>query len=436
MAGMVTWKRTSIPCDLFYRQRDGSLVTNRDVSKVGSPALALPVQETTSWRTGRGSPGENDEVIPTHRDDAFRAWWLENRDLSNPLDSGHPFSSTSQKYDLLLPEVYLRNSSGSREYRGPLYVDYRTHFVNGNHFPVPTLPDLNWYGSMAIQDTIPTKPAFDAAQNVGELFTEGLPTLAAIGALKSATLFFRSLGGNYLSLEFGWKPFVGSLRDLIYAVKNANKLLMQLERDSGRNVRRKRSFVPTSRVIHNITKTGSIANPSNSSVFLSLCQNNLSGQLSETLIEETSIRFSGAYRYYLHRGSSFWDKVETFEQKCNYLLGIRITPSVLWELAPWSWLVDWIAGVGSVFANQSALSNDSLVIAYGYLTCKTTQTRAVTVRGLTTQVGPLAPVTTIYRTTRIERIQATPFGFGLNPGSLTSRQKAILASLWQSRHRR
>lgn len=151
--------------------------------------------------------------------------------------------------------------------------------------------------------------------------------------------------------------------------------------------------------------------------------------MSETVTLQRRIWFSGAYTYHLHDGDSSSQKLKGFEQKFNHLFGLRLTPEVIWNLAPWSWLADWNFNIGSNISNATALSQDGLVMRYGYLMCDTVVTRSSTLRGAFTTTGTLPPFTTSFVQHRKERVKATPYGFGLNPASFNGRQWAILAAL-------
>jgi hypothetical protein len=128
--------------------------------------------------------------------------------------------------------------------------------------------------------------------------------------------------------------------------------------------------------------------------------------------------------------NSFSAKLESYEQKAN-ILGTRLTPEVLWELAPWSWLFDWQANVGDILSNLSLLSADGLVMRYGYLMCHTlAYNRYVIPAGARFTPGvETGPIFTVLGRETKERVRATPYGFGLNPDSFSIRQWAILGAL-------
>jgi len=122
--------------------------------------------------------------------------------------------------------------------------------------------------------------------------------------------------------------------------------------------------------------------------------------------------------------------------KARKILGLEITPEVLWELVPWSWAIDWFANVGDLVKNVHNLSSDGLVMRYGYIM------EHSMVRDTYIHVGPtgfkdpkvVCEPYTFVTETKLRR-RATPFGFGLDLSSLTGQQKSILAALGMSRLR-
>lgn len=147
---------------------------------------------------------------------------------------------------------------------------------------------------------------------------------------------------------------------------------------------------------------------------------------------QTSMRvwFKGAYRYYIPElgvkdGSVPWNTIRR-------LYGLTFTPDVMWNLIPWSWLVDWFHGVGKTlaFLNDGAAENLASKHAYVMGTWKTTVTH-----GCSAQFGKGG---TVSLNTTVEweqkgRLKASPFGLATAAAPLSERQWSILAALGISR---
>jgi hypothetical protein len=123
--------------------------------------------------------------------------------------------------------------------------------------------------------------------------------------------------------------------------------------------------------------------------------------------------------------------MKAHQQKAEYLLGLELTPEVLWNLAPWSWLSDWVVNVGDNLHNVSAFSSDGLVMKYGYLMVesKVSQMRSLDAPLPLKGGGSIAIPSLHTASVRKQRFRATPYGFGMNPSSFNLRQWTILGAL-------
>jgi len=117
--------------------------------------------------------------------------------------------------------------------------------------------------------------------------------------------------------------------------------------------------------------------------------------------------------------------------KAGPLLGIELTPEVIWNASPWTWAVDWFSNAGDVVSNVSDWSTDGLVLRHGYI-MEHIVTTVQYALDRPTRIKPLgsifaSPVTAYLETKRREK--ATPFGFEIGWNGLSPRQLAIAAAL-------
>lgn len=426
----LSWKTwTGIPGYREESQGDGTSLPWRNVN---TESRYLSLQDTRSFRTS----GEVDAKAV--REGYFNARMGREERPTSTFDNGHEFSTQKRSgwfshrdFSLQSTPVYTGSQLGSNSYyRGFLAPRKSTTGTMEHPVITPlTSSEIGYLGSQAINRTIPTHPSTGLATIVGEL-KEGLPSLIGAAFLRDKADFFRSLGGEYLNIEFGWKPFINDILSIIDSVNTASKQLTQYQRDSGRNVRRAFQFMP---VISNQMIIQDAA-PYLGQPFWHTTQGNYFstvGKYSLNRYVNQRTWFKGAYTYHVEAGKSDLDRLVHFEQMANRLLGTRITPEVLWELTPWSWLVDWVSNVGHVVSNYSAFQADGLVLRYGYLMRHTVVQDTHTNTGTVTAKNGhnLGTVTMTLRTERKERVRATPYGFGLNPNLFTDRQWAILAAL-------
>lgn len=308
-------------------------------------------------------------------------------------------------------------------------------------FPPPLYSSENELivlGTNAIDKVKPTNSAAELAVGFAELFRDGLPSIPGIQLWRSRASNFRELsrsgGSEYLNVEFGWKPFVDEVRSALSAVKGFDRILGQLERDNGRNVRRQMHF-PSSDVTTEATFSG--RGPWASTGLSPYHFTGLNGTQG-TLVRRRRIRrqqwFSGAFTYHIPMGNTWRDRVRRTALQADHLLGLSLTPETLWSLSPWSWFVDWFFNVGPVISNVSDWATYGLVMRYGYMMEHTIITDTYTLSG-TGLIGGPQQLDATFHTEVKQRIKATPFGFGLDWSGFDSWQLSILAALGMTRGR-
>jgi hypothetical protein len=150
-----------------------------------------------------------------------------------------------------------------------------------------------------------------------------------------------------------------------------------------------------------------------------------------TITRKTTLKrwFEGCFTYYLPKSGFARDWALT-----NHMVGLDITPEVMWELTPWSWAADWVVNTGVLAKNASAFSTDGLVMPYAYMMEHKTSSVSYQLSNFGYKSYPGKQV---LRQTFVSEVKsrrtATPFGFGLSFEELTPRQVAILTALGMSR---
>lgn len=294
---------------------------------------------------------------------------------------------------------------------------------------------LDAFGAEAVAAVKPTNSIADLSVFLGELMREGLPKLA--GAALSKPSSPRSsrgkaldssskLGEEYLNLEFGWKPIINDVNEFAKAITHANLVYRQYLRDSGRVVRRRYVFPSVeseTRTLMGSAQRAKLA-VSNSDLLEPLA----TAQLWKIDKIITQRWFSGAFTYHLPNLDKS-GKMAHYAAVVRKLSGASIDPEVIWNLAPWSWAVDWFTNVGDVLSNVSDMATDGLVMRWGYMMEHTVHTRTFTLSGPSGYKGnPAVSDVVVVVETKLRR-KANPFGFGVTWGALSARQSAILAAL-------
>jgi hypothetical protein len=317
------------------------------------------------------------------------------------------------------------------QYRGPwVAVDSNVGPTSTRYPAVPgdlLQRSLN-KGATAIARTIPTNPVAGAAQFLGEL-REGLPRLPGRAIARKGPI---GVADEYLNVEFGFKPFISDLRKFGEAARSASKQIEQLKRDSGRLIRRRYTFPVERTTTTTVVSTNAYGAPG-FRLIAPKCYDGGPGKLTKTRDESYEFWFSGAYTYAYPDGDTAVGRMRQAESRMNRLFGTRVSPELFWELTPWSWAFDWISNTGDVIHNLTALSNDSLVLRWGYIMCHYTCRDTYLLDGVAVKGSTGGPRSQTFVTDVKTRYRATPYGFGLDIASFSPRQWAILGALGISR---
>jgi hypothetical protein len=369
-------------------------------------------------------------------------------------DVGGDFYTISRKYGDrrgkihdVQPQYTFGQPSEAYYYHGPLNAlptafigsgstNQGLHAFDDRHFPQDeSYSDdiLMGYGSTAIARCKPTSSPANLSVGLAELFREGLPSLIGARTWETRAKDYRSSGDEFLNYQFGWLPLVSEIKDTANAIRNGNDLMKQYERDAGRLVRRGYEFplerevttYPGYNSVYTVPRTLYAGWYSNGS------ESRLAGFREREITRK--IWFKGAFTYYLPSDYASRSKVDRAALFASDILGLEITPETIWNLAPWSWAADWVTNIGDVMSNVSDFASDGLVLRYGYLMEHTIIKDTYTVTGAELKGYGPTTISNTFITEVKKRRRATPFGFGLDEGSFTPRQVAILAALGISR---
>jgi len=299
--------------------------------------------------------------------------------------------------DLGQGTVRIQNPSGSNP--APLVV-----------LGHPSAIARNAMATSAIAAIEPTQPAFDLSVFLGELRAEGLPNLPGT-ATRESTRAAKAAGGEYLNVEFGWLPLVRGVRDFARTVANSDKILNSYQEQSNQVIKRSYEWPTESKV-----QAYSCSHVMEPPVGFFTGGGHFERTFRRSWLE-------AEFLYFLPTGGSQTAKNQRFGSYARKLLGISLSPEVLWNLSPWSWAADWFGNVGDVMHNISAFGTDGLVMRNGWFMCHSGLTRV--------DSGTFKNRYQVR--TRVDerktRDVATPFGFGLTDADLSPRQFAIMAAL-------
>jgi len=316
-------------------------------------------------------------------------------------------------------------------------------------------------GTVAIAQCQPTNQIANAASFVGELMQD-VPAIPGVhlweSRLRAAEIAARS-SGEFLNVVFGILPTVGDMDRFVKGVHKIDKAVDQVIRDSGRLVRRQFHFptettVTEQDITAGVDGSGYRYSPAGQYFVYQAPAPYYFGRddspnFGEGLPAWVTIRtrtverkqwFSGAFTYHLPSGYDSHSPADRRKLMAR-LFGAKPDLDTLWQLAPWSWAVDWFSDTGSFIKNLQAHISYGSILRYGYMMETTTITDRFSVgwRDDTYRDWAAFPATfpvpsTVHlRTTVKKRIKANPFGFGISWEGLSPLQLAIAAALGISR---
>jgi len=416
----------------------------------------------------RAAPGGTLAFRPLARNKShdLNAWtdtsqlWSFSPGTQITVSEGHPFHSQLRSGADLGGDFYTNKSyfAGKPYKANKRFVRVRYSTFGDNKAPYtthefrgPVLPGTQWRtglapnwppsaassnstldrkGAEAIARCAPTNSVADVSTFLGELIKDGLPSMVGSQVWKSKTQaeLRRNAAGEYLNLQFGLKPILNDITKFTRGVTHANAVLEQYERDAGRVVRRRYNF-PIERSTEQVILSTN-AYPEFMGANSGIYTGGTAGRVTRTRETVRRTWFSGAFTYHLPSG---YDSRKALERYALLADRLGATPSLetLWEVAPWSWAVDWFTNAGDVLSNVSDFAVGGLVMRYGYLMEHTIVKDTYTLSGSTLNQGTYrdvaSPLTLVTETK--QRRQANPFGFGITWSGLSPFQSSILAAL-------
>lgn len=379
------------------------------------------VRHRTSTRqvfsaTGRGRPTVGNSV---------RTEEIRVTDGGSIIDSVHSLSGLGQ-YDVggnmyldkttveVFPYYMNQPDDGwNIFYNGPVIPNVAVNPSSRITYSSPKSDnDLIVAGTTSIARSSPTNPSSGLSQFLGELRNDGMPSLPSVQTIKERTVRAKSAGGEYLNVEFGWKPLISDLKKLAYSVKHSHKIVSQYVKGSDSTIRRAYSSPSTS--FSNMASCSIGFTPGTK-----VLNATGSGYLFES--EDNESWFRGAFKYHIPGGDDLHSKFSRYSSEANKLLGTRLTPETVYNLAPWTWAADWFSNTGDVIHNISMLGHDGLVLLYGYQSSRQVRTSELVCTSIPCSKRVVS------KTQR--RVGATPYGFGTNLATLSASQEAVLVAL-------
>lgn len=335
------------------------------------------------------------------------------------------------------PTKGIKIQSSTRKYYGPVVqpLNFGSGYVPPSVDKSNDDSHLDKYGAEAIAIVDPTNPNAEVGVALGEIFLDKRISLPGIQSWKRRTEVAKAAGSEYLSAQFGWLPLVEEIKNTIQSVQDGHTIMENYHSLDGQEVHREFEFEPIEKESISVVNSGTRCLYS-SSTSVSAFNGTPVPQTRRTT-STTRRWFSGTFMHYPNKvydgllGKRIADKRGDIDK----LFGITLTPETLWELAPWSWAIDWFSNIGDVISNFTAFEINGLVMKYGFIMEEISgrETLFMPATGLSGVTGAPPDVWNEYSVKR--RKEANPFGFGIGWEGLSPTQLAITAALGITRLR-
>jgi hypothetical protein len=280
------------------------------------------------------------------------------------------------------------------------------------------------WGAEAFSKMKPTAPTFSGLNSIYEL--KDLPGMLQQQMVKGN---LKNMSNYWLALQFGWKPLLNDIRRMIDFQVESQRKMDFLLRNNGKLVRRR--IVLFDRIENEVITTGEawgLMNPG----FVNYFYSGTPTYRSRAFTRD-SVWGSAAFRFWLPsspKGIVYKSALR------RALFGLTPSPSIIYNMIPWSWLVDWFSNTGYVINNLDAGVADRLAADWFYMMRKkehVIQTElSIPLHDMSKK--PIVLHGTAEQTSFSKvRLRGSPFGWAISQNSLNPMQLSILGALGLSK---
>lgn len=234
---------------------------------------------------------------------------------------------------------------------------------------------------------------------------------------------------EFLNQKFGWAPFVKDVNDMCDVVINFDKHVDDAVANNGVWTRR--------RFTEPIQESETLVDQSTG--LSSFCYPSL-GERHVTKGSYTLKRQRMTRLWYTGRFMSYYPEFDREKLKTGYseltrlrqflrLSGLEISPTTLYRVTPWTWLVDWFSGAGDYVQRVNDMVSDQ-VVSDKFCIMRRAYDRLEYQSVFTDHAGT-TNMLTWYRSMEVKRREVARglFSFSAAPSGLTDKQWAILGAL-------
>lgn len=444
-----------------YRERNPNLephfMGNKDL---GDLAKNVPIGVIKTYSNGSVSNVEKmwRSGTPAGSLSSERTWDQVNP--GPPYRSGGPFASIKMK----IPASQVWNvgvvsnvgkvgvdPKNREEYHGSFFDGGNWGSDSVSNYLSSTVPTLLGYDTLAWEKTKPRVTKSSLSQFIYELkdLPRMLETTANLlhnswrsfgGGYSSVVMHPVSVADNFINHEFGWAPFLNDMAGFYQLYVNLSRYIAQTVRDNGEWLRR-RAVLETTETNQLLLRIYSPNLNPWGFRFDSMCRDTTVdgitckgfSDLRERLVNR--VWAEGSFKYYRPEFDDnlmhFGDQLTNIHRIAT-LYGLRINPTVVWKLTPWSWAVDWFTSVGKFIEHHDDFITDGIVSRYLYvMRSKERFVTKTTVANFYSGARSMSWQRSFSQKQR--KVADSPYGFDLPWNNLSPRQLGILGSIGVTR---
>lgn len=264
----------------------------------------------------------------------------------------------------------------------------------------------------------PAKPTLGLGIVIGEL--RDIPRLlqARLNGIKTISDF-------YLAIKFGWEPLFNDIKDMLNFYEKVSKQIDFILNNIGKPIRRSAYITIPERdevVYQSQNTTECWIDPTNGFRVFGGSPNYARYATKLTAKVQKRVWGSGEFIFYFDHS-----RIPERRELAAKLSGLQLTPSLVWELLPWSWLIDWFSNVGDILNNLVTEVADNQISTYAYSMMHTYREYT----WWATDGYHNVSVSRFFESKVREKIN--PFGLATFTSALSPRQIAIMMALGISR---
>jgi len=320
---------------------------------------------------------------------------------------------------------------------------------SSNYFPT-AIPTVTGYDTLAWDKLKPIIPQASAAQFIGELRDLPRQLKTSAEAMHNAFQAFRGKSGkiimppsvadNFLNWEFGWAPFISDLGKFYSTWKDAHRIISDITANNGKWRKRRRVLEESYNQNLVVRKYYPGVDPWGNNIqgtCLDFVVDGVTckGYMDITEVVHTKVWATGQFTYYrpeFDPQNPAFGGVFDIVGRLATIYGLRINPTLIWQLTPWSWLVDWGAGLGNHIRRLDDFVIDGIV-SRNLCVMRTIQRFMTKTSVINFADGPRTLSWKRNVTQKVRKLADSPYGFDVSWNNFSARQAAILGALGFSR---